>query len=35
MGHINIFMDENKPKNHPIDRMKFSIVVRVIKIVEI
>jgi len=26
MGHINIFMDENKPKRHPIDRMKFSIV---------
>jgi len=26
MGHINIFMDENKPKNHPTDRMKFLIV---------
>jgi hypothetical protein len=25
-GNINIFMDENKPKNHPIDRMKFPIV---------
>jgi hypothetical protein len=35
MGHINTFMDENKPKNHPTDRMKFSIVVKVINIVEI
>jgi hypothetical protein len=26
MGHINIFVDENKPKSHPIDRMKFPIV---------
>jgi hypothetical protein len=26
MGHINIFMDENKPKSHPIDMMKFLIV---------
>jgi hypothetical protein len=25
-GHINIFMDENKPKSHPTDRMKFPIV---------
>jgi hypothetical protein len=22
----NIFIDENKPKNHPTNRMKFSIV---------
>jgi hypothetical protein len=35
MGHINIFMDENKPKSHPTDKMKFSIVVKVTKIVEI
>jgi len=26
MGHMNLFMDENKPKNHPLDRVKFSIV---------
>jgi len=26
MGHINKFMDENKPKSHPTDRMKFPIV---------
>jgi len=26
MGHIKILMDENKPKNHPTDRMKFPIV---------
>jgi len=26
MGHMNLFMDENKLKNHPLDRVKFSIV---------
>jgi hypothetical protein len=25
-GNINIFMDENKPKSHLIDKMKFPIV---------
>jgi len=39
MGYMNILMDENKPKNHPTNRMKFFnnciIVVRMTKIVEI
>jgi len=38
MGHIKIFMDENKPKSYLTDRWSFNnciIVVRVIKIVEI
>jgi hypothetical protein len=37
MGHINIFMDENKLKSHPTNRMKFLriIVIRMTKIVEI
>jgi hypothetical protein len=35
MGHINLFMDENKLKNHSINMMKFSILVKMIKIVEI
>jgi len=26
MGHINIFMDENKPKSHSTDREKFPLV---------
>jgi hypothetical protein len=26
MGHIKIFMDENKFKNHPTNMMKFPIV---------
>jgi hypothetical protein len=25
-SNINIFMDENKPKSHPNNRMKFPIV---------
>jgi hypothetical protein len=39
MGHINIFMDENKLKIRLTDRMKFSnsyiIIVKLSKIVEI
>jgi hypothetical protein len=39
MGHINILMDENKPKSNPTDRRKFSnsciIVVKMTKILEI
>jgi len=26
MEHINIFMDENKPKGHPTDKMQFPII---------
>jgi hypothetical protein len=26
MGHISLVMDENRPKNHPIDKMKISII---------
>jgi hypothetical protein len=25
-GNINIFMDENKPKSHPTNKMKFPII---------
>jgi hypothetical protein len=35
MGHIKLLMDENKCKIDPTNRMKFPIVVRMTKIVEI
>jgi hypothetical protein len=35
MGHISLLMDENRPVNHSIIMMKFSIVVKMTKIVEI
>jgi hypothetical protein len=35
MGHINLFMNENRFKNHPAHRMKLSIVATMTKIVEI
>jgi hypothetical protein len=35
MGHISLFMDENKLKNHPTHRFKLSIVETMTKIVEI
>jgi hypothetical protein len=35
MKHINLFMDENRLKNHPTDMIKFSIIVKMTKIVEI
>jgi hypothetical protein len=39
MGHINLLMDENTFKSHPINKMKFSNngirVVKMIKIIEI
>ncbi len=35
MEHINLLMNENRLKTHPTNRMKFLIVVRIVKIVEI